>query len=153
MQTDTIASDVFFRSRAAAAAIVTTGVCAGFFGQSAMENADVAFVGGIFQKGVYTVIGGTVSKVADLNTSIPGQDGFFSDFGAVAIGAGKVVFVGIGEGGVNGLYTNLGGSLSKFVQVSDTLGGKQVTAVSFGRSALASAKWCFVPPSPTARKR
>lgn len=92
------------------------------FERLALENSDVAFVGrgivvpdgsmdAIVQKGVYTAIGGTLAKVADPHTVIPGLDSLFTDFGAVAIDPGKVVFVGFGDGGLKGLYTNFGGSL------------------------------------------
>lgn len=70
--------------------------------------------------------------MADLNTSIPGLDERFIDFGAVAIDPGKVVFVGFRDGGLKGLYTDFGGSLSKVIQVGDTLAGKQVTDIGFG---------------------
>ncbi len=127
-----------------------------FFERVALENSDVAFVGGgavtvgsgdqqflYIEKGVYTVIGGTLARVADRSTLVPGGTGWFSDFGAVAIDPGKVVFVGFGTDDEKGLYTDFGGSLAQVIAVGDTLGGKMVADVGFGPFGFSDGEVVF----------
>jgi hypothetical protein len=70
------------------------------------------------QKGVYALIGNTLTKVADLNTPVPGRATNFDFFGAVSLPGdvsvasdGSVAFTGqtVGQ---RGIYTNATGSLS-----------------------------------------
>lgn len=101
------------------------------------DGANVGFVGiDDFQRGVYTVavppdliaIPAPV-KVADETTLVPGSSVTFWDFGGVAVDNGRVVFEGTSiQGGikVRGLYTNATGKLTKLVDTTDTIAGKQV---------------------------
>ena len=68
-------------------------------------------------------------KVADLTTAIPGATDNFSGFGSVAIDPGIVVFEGFDSDLRKGLYSDLGGTLSKVIAEGDMLGGKTVSGV------------------------
>ncbi len=65
------------------------------------------------QVGVYTLIDGNLSVLADMNTDVPGTEGAaqFTDFGTPWIYNREVVFRAYGTGGLDGIYTNAGGTL------------------------------------------
>jgi hypothetical protein len=120
------------------------------------EVGNLAFVGGgmvtfgggdteltLPVKGVYTLIGGVLAGVADLFTAIPEGIGNFSDFGAVAMDPGQVVFVGYGSGGQKGLYTDWGGPLAKVIAVGDALDGKTVSDLSLGAFGFSGGQLAF----------
>lgn len=86
-----------------------------FHGADAV-GADLKGSSGIFA-GVYTSIGGKVSKVADITTRIPGGTGNFTGFSSGCISGDSVVFLGFGENGQQGIYTTMGGKLKA---VADT---------------------------------
>lgn len=86
----------------------------------AADGADVAFPaqGSFGANGIFASVGGTIKRIADLNTAIPGGTGFFTGFNLdantrVAIDDGNVVFRGDGSNGQQGIYVGNGNSLSK----------------------------------------
>jgi hypothetical protein len=91
---------------------------------------------------------GPPTKVADLNTVVPGGVGNFLDFGDVVVDPGVVVFEGMSDDGASGtrhgIYTDHGGTLSKIVATGDTLNGKTVTAVNLGSGGFSEAGVVFV---------
>jgi hypothetical protein len=111
------------------------------FGNPAVSGPTVAFEGrNISSDGVYTapVGGGSLARVADRSTAIPGGSGTFQDFGDPAISGSVLAFTGTGSGAQKGLYaidTN-GGALSKVIAVGDTLDGRTVSDVIFGGQGL-----------------
>jgi len=123
-----------------------------YFTTLAMDSANnVAFVGGRAgnvdinpQQGVYKLLNGSLLKVADLTTAIPGATDNFSGFGSVAIDPGIVVFEGFDSDFRKGLYTDLGGSLSKVIAEGDTLGGKTVSALRFQHTGFSGGQAAFV---------
>lgn len=96
------------------------------FGVDCAANGnDVAFTGyyGALDNGCYARIGGTIIKIADKSTPVPGGPGSFGNFngqqrsdisGAVVFGAEYGTFGLNGEGWSNqGIFTNLGGPLRR----------------------------------------
>ena len=85
--------------------------------------------------------------VADTTTSVPGGIGTFFGFGTVVIDPGVVVFEGFssdGAGGTrSGLYTDLGGRLSKIVADGDVVNGKTVRFLSFGPGSFDGLQVAF----------
>jgi hypothetical protein len=74
-----------------------------------ISGGNVTFWGaGTGQQGIYASLFGTLTKIADLNTSIPGGTGKFTNFTPVdpCISGGNVAFVGNGLGS-QGVYTRI----------------------------------------------
>jgi hypothetical protein len=97
------------------------------FGTPSIHGGTIAFRadGASGQKGVYALIAGTLTKVADLNTPVPGGPGNFTFFSAAAIDGlvsvasdGSVAFLGQFGANRHGIYTNRTGPLS--IMVDDT---------------------------------
>ena len=112
------------------------------------SQSNVAFIGfGLDgQQGVYSMINGSLASVADLNTPIPGGTGNFTGFvpgnpvvpADPSISGDTVAFVGFGSGGQKGIYLN-SAFFFKVAAVGDTLDGKTVSDLRFGRSGLGDA--------------
>jgi hypothetical protein len=113
------------------------------------ENAVFYAEGSGGQQGVYARINGSLTKIADTTTAIPGGTGSFTAIPVDPIISGDdVVFVGNGSGGQQGVYLSKAGSLSviadtqtaipngvgKFVAIPQepTIGGDRVAFVGFG---------------------
>ena len=84
------------------------------------NGQDAAFrAGGGTVQGVYKrVNGGSLQKVADDSTVIPGAGSdLFSWFNedGVALANGQVLFLGIGQQSMRGIYTDIGGTLTQLV--------------------------------------
>jgi hypothetical protein len=132
----------------------------------AINGTDVAFYGvSTGRTGIYLSSGGTLSRVADTTTAVPGGTGTFTGFltTGVAVSGGRVVFQGTDSAGKTGVYSALGGSIQKVVAVGDVLGGHTLTAVSISDFAYGggdtavlvsysggSAVYQFVPVSEPA---
>ena len=84
-------------------------------------DGKVAFFGegGTGETGIYSDAGGMLELVADENTTVPdGGGGNFVSFGGpVSLGGGAVAFIGRGNAGLRGIYSNATGSLAR---VADT---------------------------------
>lgn len=87
-----------------------------FFGRPALHGKNVAFAGqalfGSIIKpiGIYKWVEGTLIRVADRDTSIPGGTGTFDDFSSsVSISGGTVAFQGSDSAGQAGIYTDSNG--------------------------------------------
>lgn len=128
-----------------------------FFDAANLDNNSVVLKGGRttlqgrVQEGIYLENGGSLSLIADLNTPIPDGTGNFSSFifTAPAIDDGNVAFIGYGSNSQAGLYTTLGGSLSKVIDINDTLDGKTFSPFSFtsatlGREGLSGNQLAFL---------
>jgi hypothetical protein len=102
-----------------------------------ISGANVAFYGegSSSQAGIYRSVGGVLSRVADRTTAVPGATGTFNSFTLtdLAISGDRVAFRGTGTSGVNGIYTDLGGSLTKVIATGDSFDGKTVNAVNIGQ--------------------
>jgi hypothetical protein len=104
-----------------------SGLAASFNVFSAsIDNNNIAFqgFGSDSQSGIYANIGGVLSVVADTNTPIPNGTGNFafgsfgqSFGGTFDLDGNNIAFVGIDSNSQSGVYTNIGGVLSK---IADT---------------------------------
>ena len=121
------------------------------------DGQDAAFAGYFLSSptlvGVYKrTAGGALERVADVVDVVPGADPLpdgtdhlFKDFAptGIAISNGRVVFLGYGQFGVKGLYTDVDGSLEVLVdtEYNDAieLDGveERIYALSMGRKAFA----------------
>lgn len=132
-----------------------TGLTFDTFNTVSYDGLNVVFVGSSNQAwtGVYRVL---VSpgpeqvnpvKIADTGTAVPGGTGNFLGFGKVAADSGVIVFEGTssdGNGGfLTGLYTELGGSLSRIIAQGDTLNGKNVSHLEFGDGGFSDNQTIF----------
>ena len=123
----------------------------------ALDGTNLAFVGGVFsqegdnsiltQQGVYVFqLSASLSRIADFNTLVPGGNTTFLGFGNVAIDPSHVVFEAFSMDGqtvVQGLYTNLTGTLTKLVDTRDTINGKHLTAINFGSGGFSGNQVVF----------
>lgn len=87
------------------------------------------------QQGVYSTASGSLARVADRNTPIPGGTGKFTGFGALSTASGHTAFIGLGSGGQKGIY--LASGLTLVIAVGDILHGKEITDLRFGSTGLA----------------
>jgi hypothetical protein len=88
------------------------------------------------QRGIYTDASGNLARVADLTSSVPGGAGVFTDFGLVSLSNGHVAFLGVGGSNLEGLYTNLSGTLTKVIASGDKLDARTVAAYSESSSQI-----------------
>ncbi|NIA07447.1 MAG: PEP-CTERM sorting domain-containing protein [Actinobacteria bacterium] len=91
-----------------------------------LDGGGVAFkgMGSSGQDGIYTYIGGSLAKVADLGTGIPDGSGYFTSFGGFpSFDGGNVAFNGMGSSSQDGIYTYIGGSLAKVADTSSPIPG------------------------------
>jgi hypothetical protein len=94
-------------------------------------------------EGIYRFADGTISRIADKTTPVPGGTGNFQSFGdELANHEGAVTFVGNSTGG-RGVYTTLTGRLQKIVQVNDVIGGRTVSNVTVTRDGAARSNVAF----------
>jgi hypothetical protein len=108
-----------------------------------ISGSTVAFRGaaGTTQLGIYTgsASGGSLARVVDLNTPVPGGTSNFSNVGAPAISGSTIAFIGSGTtASQSGIYyeLNTGGPLFKLITVNDALDGKTVSGLSLGQFAV-----------------
>jgi hypothetical protein len=99
-----------------------------------LDHGQIALVGSGSngQTGIYTNIGGTLSVVADTHTAIPGGTGNFTSFASISLSQGNLAFVGFGSNGQNGIYTNIGGTLSVVADTHTAIPGGTGDFSSFG---------------------
>lgn len=107
-----------------------------FWGQDAAQS----------QWGVYVSSGGPLQAVADTSTPIPGGTGTFTAFDLVSLDNGSVAFAAYGPPGFpgshRGIYTNLGGTLTKVVDNTDQ--GFAGMTFGLGTRALSGNRIAFV---------
>jgi hypothetical protein len=94
-------------------------------------------------QGIFNETGGTLRVVADTGTAIPEGNGIFQTFGpAPAIDGRWIAFLGTATG-QQGIYVAFGGMLAKVVDLEDTLDGKDIVALVFGREGLSQGRLVF----------
>jgi ELWxxDGT repeat protein/VCBS repeat-containing protein len=100
------------------------------------------------QQGIYaTAFGneacsGAVTSVADRGTAIPEGQGTFTSFLALSASKGHTAFLATGAGGQKGIY--LASTLTKVVDLSDTLEGSPLADLRLGPDGLAGNRLVFV---------
>jgi hypothetical protein len=123
------------------------------FGDPSLYNGSVAFQGESgavmsSDEGIYTNVGGSLNVVADEGTAVPGGTGNFINFGDPSLYNGSVAFQG--ESGAvmssdEGIYTNLGGSLSLVADESiEVPGAGGATFLSFQELSHDATNVAFV---------
>ncbi|MCC6661002.1 MAG: hypothetical protein IT437_08975 [Phycisphaerales bacterium] len=101
------------------------------------DDGAMAFFGqGGDQEGIYTDLGGTLIKIANHDTPIPGHSGTFNGFGWVSMEDGLIAFVGHFGGGNRGTYTWENGVLSKVAAQGDILDGNLAFDINMGPQGL-----------------
>ena len=65
----------------------------------------------------------------------PSAAGTFTDFGVASLSNGHVAFLATGSGNLEGLYTDLSGTLTKVIASGDTLDGRTVAFSSSSNTA------------------
>ncbi|MEZ6117748.1 MAG: hypothetical protein R3C28_14425 [Pirellulaceae bacterium] len=105
------------------------------------------------QEGIYATYldGGTLTRVADLNTPVPMGDGNFSKLlfsgdTSVSVSGNMIAFRGLDASGEAGIYTNSISEdrLAKVVATGDLLDGRYVSDLRFGVDSLESGKLAFL---------
>jgi hypothetical protein len=131
-----------------------------FFSGLSMDGVNLAFVGGVDNdalqaEGVFVAAPPNpitpssffnLTPVATTATVVPGGTTTFTAFGSVAIDPTNVVFEGFSFPGgveVKGLYTNLGGKLTKIVDTTGSINGRQIAALNFGRNGFSGTQVAF----------
>lgn len=101
------------------------------FSSATFDEGNVAF-GGVDssgKQGIYTKIGGSLNVVANQDTAIPGGKGNFTALSSPLINGQDVTFLGSGADGQDGIYSEIGGSLTKVIDLSNSLDGKTLTSL------------------------
>lgn len=110
-----------------------------------IDNGAIAFLmqGG---NGIYTAtIDGSISPVALVGTPIPSGTGNFTFFDADSPSHrdGIVAFRGFGPSGQEGIYASISGSLTKVIDLSNTLDGKTLTHLFLGYESVSGNQIAF----------
>ncbi|BAZ18638.1 hypothetical protein NIES4071_105230 (plasmid) [Calothrix sp. NIES-4071] len=114
------------------------------FGDLDLDDAGVAFVGiGNSTQGIYTNNGGTLSVIADTNTSIPSRTGNFASFSNLSINNGSIAFLSTDTTRSQGIYTTIGGTLTKVIDTNDSLNGLTINSLFFGREGKSGNQIAF----------
>jgi ELWxxDGT repeat protein/VCBS repeat-containing protein len=99
------------------------------------------------QQGVYslsfgdTACAASPAAIADRSTSIPQGLGAFTGFEVVSSSSGHTAFLGTGAGGQKGIY--LASTLTKVVDLSDTLTGAPLVDLRLDRAGLSASRLGF----------
>jgi hypothetical protein len=119
----------------------------------ALSGDSVAFLGydSAGAGGVYRSVGGQLQVIANTNTLVPGGAGRFSSFGDpfesdpsfVSLSEGNVAFIGYDANGNQGIYTTLGGTLQKVIDLDDRLDGRTPILFLGFREALSGNALAF----------
>ncbi|MDF5714636.1 MAG: hypothetical protein PUP93_12285 [Rhizonema sp. NSF051] len=113
------------------------------------KNGSVAFAGSLTQgsptQSIYTNIGGSLNLVADLNTPVPGSTENFGYLTAPSLDNGSVAFLRSGLGlPIEGVYTNLGGSLSAIADMNTPIPGGTGNFTRFSNPSLSNGIVTFI---------
>ena len=125
------------------------GILGGAIWSVSMDAGNVAFdAGNEHQFGVYAEIDGTLVRIADTNTLVPGHDypfdGFSSMYDHLAISGDTVVFSGSGGPEFrSGLYVHRDGALHKLIEEGDILDGREVFLLFFGPDGISGNQVAF----------
>ena len=123
----------------------------------ALSGRNVAFLGfgSSGQEGIYLFDGGVLSRVADLNTAIPGGSGSFTSFAppdlpvipggnTPAVSGSNVVFHAIGSSGQEGIYLFEAGVLTRVADLNTAVPAGSGNFTILGPSALSGRNVVFL---------
>jgi hypothetical protein len=109
-----------------------------------IDNGAIAFL--VQGDGIYlATLEGSITPVALVGTPIPGGTGNFTGFDpdSPSHRDGIVAFRGFGPSGQEGIYVSIGGSLTKVINLSDSLDGKTLTHLFLGYEAVSGNQIAF----------
>jgi hypothetical protein len=130
--------------------IPTSGALFTGFLYPSISGSTVAFSGSDNQGGfgIYaaTIGSGTIITIVDKSTPIPSGSGTFLSFNYPLVNGSTIAFLGRGTGGNDGIYTTsvTGGAINKVVAVGDSLDGKTISALGFGKQGYDGSLYVFV---------
>lgn len=119
-----------------------------------LDAGNVVFAGeGSTVAGVYKTVESILTKVADTDTAIPDGMGNFIDFSSDddyylnyanwSLDNGNVAFWAEGYSQQQGIYTDLGGTLEKVIDLTDLLDGKIIDSLAIGKEGLSGNSIAF----------
>lgn len=123
-----------------------SGKFVGFLNTVALSGGNVAFLGfgSSVSQGIYLFDGGVLTRVADVNTPIPGGSGTFTSFNPPVLSGSNVAFDGFGSfGGQEGLYLFESGVLTRVVDRNTPIPGGNGTFTGGFRPALSGGNVAF----------
>jgi hypothetical protein len=127
---------------------------AGFGPDVAFDGENTAFLGAgtlssdplVILYGLYAEIGGTLFRIADSQTLMPGSsdtfDGFTYQHQELSIDGETVAFIGSG-GGRSGIYVHRDGAIHEVIEVGDLLEGQAIVGLEFGPRGLSGDQLVF----------
>ena len=97
----------------------------------------------------------SVVRIVDTSNSIPGGSGNFVAFNLASLDNGSVAFLGLGSNGQSGIYTSVGGAISRVADTStpipggtgtftSTFSGPQGTSTAFLGPSLSNGSVAFI---------
>jgi len=115
------------------------------FGEPSLDAGVVAFRGGSgSEQGIFSNAGPQLFAIVDQSTPVPGGSGTLEDFGDPSLDAGNVAFRALSsESGDAGIYVHYRGALSKVIDASDELDGRDIVDLNLGREALSGNRVAF----------
>jgi len=110
-----------------------------------LDAGQVAFqgIGSGGQRGIYLDDGQSLSVIVDATTPVPGDTGQFLALSLISLDAGNVAFRATTTAGGIGVYAYLSGELSRVVDLSAPLFGKQLTDLTVGQESLSGEQVVF----------
>lgn len=134
-----------------------TGTFAAFTNMVSVDaNGNVAFGenNSTTNNGIYLSSSGVLSRVADLNTTIPGGTGKFTGFALFgnSIDGGRLAFRGNGSSNQAGIYAYASGSLTKIADTNSAIPGGTGNFTSFGTAYVDSTSYAFVGPGDSGQQ-
>jgi hypothetical protein len=110
-----------------------------------LSGANVAFRGvGSGEEGIYLSSGGSLKRVADLTTSIPGGTGSFTGFSEFpALSGNNVAFLARGNAGQEGVYLFADGALSRVADRNTPIPDGTGTFTELAEPVLSGGKVAF----------
>lgn len=119
-------------------------------------SGNVAFVesNGTTNNGIYLSSTGVLTRVADLNTTIPGGTGNFTSFAAFgnAIEAGRLAFRGNGSISQAGIYALVSGNLVRIADTSTAIPDGTGNFTSFTTSYVDGTNYAFIGPGSASQQ-
>jgi hypothetical protein len=107
-----------------------------------IDNGAIAFL--VQPDGIYlATLGGSITPVALVGTPIPDGVGNFTRFQDPSHRDGVVAFQGFGPSGQEGIYASIGGSLTKVINLGDSLDGKTLAHLFLGYEAVSGNQIAF----------
>jgi hypothetical protein len=112
------------------------------FGDLSIDGSDVAFTAADFQDhgGVYLWSAGTLIRIADSNTPVPGGSGQFQRFFTTSVSGGNVLFWARTGGDTTGIFLWSHGELRKVLATGDMLDGNPVYDPRITRESLSGSR-------------